>query len=171
MRLREIFLPLYPCKKVMIAKLFGCGLLFVASLSASVLKLRKEKRRLALIEGWINFLSFAKSEIEYAATPLSRLLEKTDPAFLELLGAEEKSLDGYLAASEKDLDRESVECLSSLVLSFGLSYREDLLTACKRTLSILSQKKQRLASELPKEKRQTLSISLLAAALAILLLW
>lgn len=155
----------------MIIKLFGCGFLLLAASLVPLFKLRKERRRLALLEGWIDFLILVKSEIEYRMTPLSILLKKTDPEFIKLLGAEEKSLDGYLAASKKDLDEDSMESLSCLILAFDSSYREDLLSACDKTLSLLSQKRQRLAEELPKEKSGLFSISLLVAALAILLLW
>ncbi|MBQ7173287.1 MAG: hypothetical protein IJR88_04140 [Clostridia bacterium] len=155
----------------MLLKICGCGLLFVSALAASVWKLRKARRQLLLLEGWIDFLTFVRGEIGSRMTPLFRILEATDPAFFELLGAKEKRLEDYLCASEKDLDRDSLEALSSFAAACETSYRADLLASCDRALFTLSQKRQELASELPKEKRRTFSISLLAVGLVILLFW
>ena len=155
----------------MIPKLLGCALILVASFAASRLSVGQTKKRLALIEGWIGFLTLAKTEVEYNLTPLNDLLTKTDPSFLKLLDPKENRLESYLEASKKDLDRESYLILSSLVSSFGANFREELLLLCERCLASLSQKRREIAAELPTKKRQSLALSLSAAGLAILLLW
>lgn len=155
----------------MIAKLFGCGLILAAAFAASLQKIKKEKRRLAIYDLWISFLSMAKSEIGYNLTPAAGLAKKIDPAFSELLFPCDGSPEGYLAASEKELDRDSFDALSAFLVALGSSYREDLLCACDRALAALEKKRQKLSLDLPQKTRALLSLSFLAAGLAILLLW
>ena len=155
----------------MIGKLSGCALLLLFALGVASLSFGHEKRRLAVLDGWIAFLTLAKAEIECNLTPLKDLIQKADPAFTALLSPRENTLQGYFDASKNDLDQTSRDALAFLLVAFGSQSADDLLVSCSRCLDTLSRKRLELACELPKKKKQRFAFSVSAACLVILLLW
>ncbi len=155
-------------------KLTGAVLLTCSGIAASHVMNRKESEALRQNEGMMALLRTVRGQIECFARPIPEILSACERKELDACGyfGEDvpKDLLGVIGQCRR-YDEESVEIVSRFAEEFGRGYREDEVRACDYTLSLLDQRREVLAKELPAKKKRNTVLSVCAAlALALLLL-
>ena len=100
-----------------LVRLLGGGMILCSGAIAAYASVRRERGRLSVLEAWISLLSYIRGQIDLYMTPLSEILEGTDPALLATLGTLSPSptLEDCFAASADRLDAESRRILIGIL--------------------------------------------------------
>lgn len=127
----------------------------------------------AQTEALIAFMRYARNMIECFSLPAAEIIRRADREQLALCGFTGESVPesfGELFSRIHIRDADTARILQSFCDGFGRSYREEQLKEMDYYISLLCERAERLAEELPKRKKlnSTLCISS-ALALAILL--
>lgn len=156
----------------MLFKLLGCGLLLSAGAFTAYRGVRAEKKRLDVVEAWIDLISELQSQISCYLRPIDEILGEIDKTIKKRLGAPQALTPiELLHASMPSLDRESARYLSTFVREVGGSYREEQLKKCDFCLSALQRQREKQAHELPSRQKLTFTLSILAPLGVAILLW
>ncbi len=153
-------------------KLLGALLILgVGSLSA-FLTARYERRRLSVLDGWLDLILYIRAQIDCYLRPLGEILSTRDAAHLdETLAAPDADLPAILEASSLYLDGDTNHLLEGFVREIGGGYREEQLKHCDYYISALRDHRTRVAAELPSRIRLTVALCICAALGTAILLW
>ena len=154
-------------------KILGGILVLFAGGMAAVSRARFEKKRLAVLDGWLGLLLYIRGQIDCYLMPLDEILALADKTLLSSCMAkkEDTTLSAILASSSPYLDEESRRLLSALVREIGNSYREEQLKRCDFYIDALRTRREKTASELPARLKMGVTLSLCAAVGTAILLW
>ena len=152
-------------------KLLGGVLIIASGLAASLLGMRRERRKLRVLEAWIDLLSHVRNQIDCYLKPLDEILAKIDVSDFGDPSKSPVTLSSLLASTQNDLGEEEKKLLTSLIREFGGSHREDQLKQCDYYIDQLRNRRQRRAEELTPRIRVTTAICLCASLGAAILLW
>ena len=154
-------------------KLLG-GLLILGAGGLSALTLvRFERKRLTVLDGWLDLLLYVRGQIDCYLMPLDDILASADQVLLQACGAETRitSLPALFKLSSIYLDIESRRLLSSFVREIGSTYREEQLKRCDYYLEALRARREKIAAELPARMKMGVTVSLCTAIGIAILLW
>ena len=156
-----------------LVRLLGGGMILCSGAIAAYASVRRERGRLSVLEAWISLLSYIRGQIDLYMTPLSEILEGTDPALLATLGTLSPSptLEDCFAASADRLDAESRRILIGYLADLGSAYRETELKRCDACLAALSSQRKKMADELPARLRLAVGLRLCFSLGATIVLW
>lgn len=155
-------------------KLIGAACIAAAGVLVALGAVRRERKKLVLLEAWIDLVSFLKSEIDLYLTPLDTLLANADPSLLRQFGVPEGqaiTLDALADASEPFLDAEARRTIHALLRELGASYREEQIKQCEMRLEALERLREEAALSVPQKTRLYLTLCLCAVAGVLILLW
>ncbi len=149
----------------------GVCLLSVGAFSA-VGRVSAERKRLDVLDAWIELISYLRARIDRNLTPLDELLQNADKRiFSRLASKSARDLPSLLAASEPSLDARALHALRQLLGSFGDGYKADQVRQCDDCLLELGQVRRAVAEELPSRIRLSLTLALCIPLGAVVLLW
>lgn len=157
-----------------VLKLLGGALVAAFCCGISAEARRRDAERLALIDGFLRLIAFARSEVDCFLTPQGRILEKCGAEMLSACGWTEaeppRNLSAVVAGARAGLDHEAYRLLLPFAASFGRGFREEQLKMCDSCLSALGDIRRTLEGELPRRRRAFLSTAICAAVAAALVL-
>lgn len=154
-------------------KLFGGLLVLLAGGLAAGTYARFEKKRLLVLDGWIELLLYIRGQIDCYLMPIDRILTLADRDLLRAcsVGKPVTTLTQALRGAIPYLDPESRRLLSALARELGSSYREEQLKRCDYYLQALQRQREKLEQALPNRIKLGATVSLCVAIGAAILLW
>ena len=154
-------------------KLIGCALVLLSGGGYAVSASRYEKKKLSVLDGWMDLIFFIRSQIDCYLTPLSEILQNADPSLLRACmgNGNSEDLPTLQQASGTYLGEEARRLLNSFVREIGSSYREEQVKRCDYYLAALRDIREKQREELPARLRVCTAISLCASFGIAILLW
>ena len=143
-------------------KLLGSLLIVCAGGMAAATVARFERRRLSVLDAWIDLLIHVRGQIDCY---LKTLLAACSPS------GQTDSLAELLQGALPYLDAEGRRLLSSLVRELGSSYREEQIKRCDYYIHALQVCREKVAQALPARLKMGTTVSLCIAIGAAILLW
>lgn len=126
---------------------------------------RYERRRLRVLDRWIDMIRYIRVQIDCYLTPLHEILAKFSP------GTSDIDLSSLLDSSRIYLDTDSIRLLESFIREIGGSYREEQLRNCDYCLGELRHKREKVSAELPMRQRLTVTLCACLSIGTAILLW
>lgn len=156
-----------------ILKLFGVLLLLgVGAYSALSLSLL-EKRRIAVLNGWLDLIYHIRTQIDCYLTPLDQIFAELPPN-LSKIGVNDHpatDLSTLLQCTRPYLDGDSIQLLDGFAREIGTCYREEQVKRCDYFLSALRGIRDRQKAQLPARLRAQSALCLCGAFGLAILLW
>lgn len=154
-------------------KLLGGGLIVLAGGIVAHQTVKREKKRLSVLDGWLDLLLYIRGQIDCYLMPLDEILAAADKTLLVRAGAVRAtdSLRAIYASALPYLDAESGRLIASLIRELGTSYREEQVKRCDYYLGALQKQREKLAAELPARVKMYTTLSICAAVGTAILLW
>lgn len=153
-------------------KLFGSAFIILSGATLSSLIIKQDRKRLEFADAYLALLRFFKLQIDYYCVTVGEIFSRCDPSLLSACGCKEtpESFDEFLSFAEFNCS--SIKnILNSFSNELGTSYREEQLKSCDYHINLLTDERNKLASEYEKRKKLSRVLCLSAsAALALLLL-
>lgn len=156
---------------MVIYKLAGAALLLLCGALGGRMICRDRERDLEVIEGYIALIKYIKNQIDCFNKPLDRILASCPNSILASIGASpgEGGMAELLGRSPNP-PAAVAELLGGLSLELGGGYRESQLKLCDYYLGRIGAERDRLAAELPRKRRSTMTLCVCgAAALALVM--
>lgn len=154
-------------------KLIGAVILLAVGVLCAVFSVRFEKKRIRILDGWIDLIQYIRAKIDCYLMPLGEILSAADRPLASLCELEtaETDLSAILRASRAFLDGETLRLLSGFVRELGTTYREEQLHRCDYYLTALRLQRERLCESLPTRSRLHVTLCLCLSIGAAVLLW
>ena len=154
-------------------KLFGGLLVLLAGVLSAGAYARFEKKRLSVLDAWMELLLYIRGQIDCYLMPIDRILGLADRDLLRACsgGKPVSSLTDTLHGALPYLDFESRRLLSSLARELGSSYREEQLKRCDYYLQALQRQREKLEQALPNRIKLGTTVRLCVAIGTAILLW
>lgn len=159
-------------------KLSGGAMMILSLIVFALVSRKSDTERLTRLEHQISFVSFIREKIDRYLLPVGEIIRECNKDVLcgICIGcggvcefADVEGLRAVLRSSRYFSD--GGEILEDFMSHLGGSYRDEEIAACDACISKLSDLKNRLETELPKERksRAVLAFCLMAALVIILL--
>ena len=154
-------------------KIFGMLLVLSVGCFAAYSAVCYERRRLIVLDGWIDLIFYIRSQIDCYLTPLDEILESGDVQMLRacMPASQKTDLGAVLHAGSIYLDGETNHLLESFVREIGGCYREEQVRRCDYYVAELRTHRKKLADELPARIRLCVALCLCIAIAVAILLW
>ena len=154
-------------------KLLGSLLILCAGGMLAATVRRLERRRLSVLDAWIDLLIYMRGQIDCYLLPLDEILSAADKTLLLACSPAGRtdSLAALLQGALPYLDGEGRLLLVSLVRELGSSYREEQLKRCDYYVHALQICREKVAEALPARLKIGATLSICAAISAVILLW
>lgn len=154
-------------------KIAGVLLILSAGLFGVFYASATERKRLLVLDAWIELIGLIRGQIDCFLTPLGDILKLADKQLLSHLssGTDRRDLSALLNDSAPYLDPDCYRYLSALVRSLGSGYREDQIRACDYCTEQLRKRREELGRQLPARVKTQGTLILCAAIGLALLLW
>ena len=154
-------------------KFLGALLIFAVGIFAAFVSVQYEKKRLSVVDGWIDLILYIKGQIDCYLMPLDNILSGGDRALFEACMSPSNAADlpAILNASQIYLDGDAKHTLESFVREIGSGYREEQLKRCDFFISSLQTQRERIAAELPMRVRLCATLCICLSLATAILLW
>ena len=153
-------------------KLIGGAMILGVGIAAAILGARREKRKLAILDGWIDLISYIRNQIDLYLTPLDEILQKADAIGLSHPQKENPPcLSALFHATAWGLGEEEKRLIGGFVNEIGDGYREDQIRKCGYYLENLRALRTSRAAELSPRIRVMLALSICSSMGVAILLW
>ena len=154
-------------------KLFGALTLISVGGFFAYSAIRYERRRLSVLEGWIDLIRYVRIQIDCYLTPIDVILSQADRELFVACMCRDTTptLHTLLECSHPYLSSECKRLLGGLIRELGSSYREEQLKRCEYYASELERHRDAIAKELPARIRLAVTLSLTAVLGTVILLW
>ena len=154
-------------------KFLGALLIFAVGIFAAFVSVQYEKKRLSVVDGWIDLILYIKGQIDCYLMPLDDILSGGDRALFEACMSPSNAADlpAILNASQIYLDGDAKHTLESFVREIGSGYREEQLKRCDFFISSLQTQRERIATELPMRVRLCATLCICLSLATAILLW
>ncbi len=154
-------------------KLLGALLIISIGGFAAVTSVRYERRRVSVIDGWIDLIFYIRGQIDCYLLPIGEILEKGDSylntAKLSYEGA--ANLNAILEASSIYLDGDVKRLLEGFVSEIGDCYREEQVRRCEYYMNALSAQRDKIAANAPIRIKLSATLCMCIALGTSILLW
>ena len=156
-----------------IFKLLGCLMILSAGGLAAISAVKYERRRLTVLDGWIDLIFHIRSQIDCYLMPLNDILAGTDRDLLRACMGNGHciDLDTLLKNSQFYLGNEARRLLSAFVREIGSSYREEQVKRCDYYMTALRGLREKQMQEFPAKTRVCVALCLCLAIGIAILLW
>lgn len=154
-------------------KLIGCLLVLASGGGFAIAATRYEKKKLAVLDAWIDLIFYIRSQIDCYLTPLAEILRNAEDDLIQSCMGSEKaeSLSPLLQASSAYLGEDARRLLDAFARELGGNYREEQVKRCDYYLAALHGIREKQKEELPARLRVCTAISLCASFGIAILLW
>ena len=148
-------------------KFLGALLILSVGFFAAFLSVQYEKKRLTVVDGWIDLILYIRGQIDCYLMPLDEILSGGDRALFEACMSPSNAADlpAILNASGIYLDGES------FVREIGSGYREEQLKRCDFFIASLRSQREKIAAALPLRVRLCATLCICIALATAILLW
>ncbi len=132
-----------------------------------------ERRRLSVIDAWIDLIFYIRAQIDCYLKPLQEILTDAEGARLaSLLSAQSTSdLFAILRTSSIYLDGDAKRLLDNFVREIGSLYREEQIKRCDYYIAALRDIRASIAAEHPARIRLSVAVSICISLGTAILLW
>ena len=154
-------------------KFLGALLIFAVGVFAAFVSVQYEKKRLSVVDGWIDLILYIRSQIDCYRMPLDDILSGGDRALFEACMSPSNAADlpATLEASGIYLDGDGKRLIESFVREIGAGYREEQIKRCDFFISSLRTQRERIAAQLPLRTRLCATLCICIALATAILLW
>lgn len=147
--------------------IFMCGIELSRRLNE---KISKDHQR---IEKYILLLRYVRSQIDCFALPIGDILGRADSALLAGCGWEKEeppsSVEDMLGEASVE-DEDALGILLEFCKDFGKSYLDEQIRRCDHYISLLDERRNSLAKDLPRKKKLNSTLCISGAVAVIILL-
>ncbi len=154
-------------------KLFGILLILCVGGFSAVNAVRYEKRRINVMDGWLDLMFYIRGQIDCYLMPLNEILIGSDRKLLDACMSPHNATDlnAILHASAVYLDGDAKRLLESFVREIGSTYREEQVRRCDYYMTALRSQREKLSAELPMRLRLTVTLCICITLGTAILLW
>ena len=155
-------------------KVIGAACMMTAGLLMALGTIGYERKRLAVLEAWIELIDHLRTEIDLYLTPLDEAFENADATLYKKFGIDTNSPilpKTLVKVSEPFLDGEPLRAIQTLVRELGATYRDHQIKQCEQQGAILESVRKTLASQLPQKTKLYTTLCLCSCAGILILLW
>lgn len=154
-------------------KFLGALLILAVGVFAAFVSVQYEKKRLSVVDGWIDLILYIRSQIDCYLMPLDDILSGGDRALFEACMSPSNAADlpAILEASGIYLDGDGKRLIESFVREIGAGYREEQIKRCDFFISSLRTQRERIAAQLPLRTRLCATLCICIALATAILLW
>ena len=154
-------------------KFLGALLILSVGVFAAFVSVQYERKRLSVVDGWIDLILYIRGQIDCYLMPLDDILSGGDRALLEACMSPSNAADlpAILASCEIYLDGDAKRTLDSFVREIGAGYREEQIKRCDYFISSLRAQRERIAAALPLRARLCATLCICLALATAILLW
>ena len=154
-------------------KFLGALLILAVGVFAAFVSVQYEKKRLSVVDGWIDLILYIRSQIDCYRMPLDDILSGGDRALFEACMSPSNAADlpAILEASGIYLDGDGKRLIESFVREIGAGYREEQIKRCDFFISSLRTQRERIAAQLPLRTRLCATLCICIALATAILLW
>ena len=154
-------------------KLLGTLAILAVGTVAAFRCAEDERRRLSVLDAWLELLRTLHRQIDCYQKPISEILAGCDTGLRRACGAghDFKTLRGLLSAAYPLLDAEARRLLEGFTKEAGSSYREEELRHCDFYIRALGEHRDALAKAHPMRVKLAVTLSISAALGTVILLW
>lgn len=154
-------------------KFLGALLIFAVGVFAAFVSVQYEKKRLSVVDGWIDLILYIRSQIDCYLMPLDDILSGGDRALFEACMSPSNAADlpAILEASGIYLDGNGKRLIEGFVREIGAGYREEQIKRCDFFISSLRTQRERIAAQLPLRTRLCATLCICIALATAILLW
>ncbi len=154
-------------------KFLGALLILSVGVFAAFVSVQYEKRRLSVVDGWIDLILYIRGQIDCYLLPIEDILSSGDRALLEACMSPSNAADlpAILTSCEIYLDGDAKRTLESFVREIGAGYREEQIKRCDYFISSLRAQREKIAASLPLRVRLCATLCICLALATAILLW
>lgn len=154
-------------------KLLGAMMILSVGIVSALISVQYEKRRLTVVDGWIDLILYIRGQIDCYLMPIDDILSGGDRALFEACMSPTNAADlpAILKSSQIYLDGDAKRILESFVRQIGAGYREEQLKRCDFFVSSLRTQRERIATQLPMRVRLCATLCICIALATAILLW
>lgn len=154
-------------------KFLGALLILAVGVFAAFVSVQYEKKRLSVVDGWIDLILYIRSQIDCYLMPLDDILSGGDRALFEACMSPSNAADlpAILEASGIYLDGDEKRLIEGFVREIGAGYREEQIKRCDFFISSLRTQRERIAAQLPLRTRLCATLCICIALATAILLW
>ena len=154
-------------------KFLGALLILSVGFFAAFLSVQYEKKRLTVVDGWIDLILYIRGQIDCYLMPLDEILSGGDRALFEACMSPSNAADlpAILNASGIYLDGDGKRLVESFVREIGSGYREEQLKRCDFFIASLRSQREKIAAALPLRVRRCATLCICIALATAILLW
>lgn len=154
-------------------KFIGFLLILAAGGGAAALSVRTERRRLEVLDGWIDLIAYVRSRIDCFLMPQDAILASCGRELILRCGGTLPchSFSALARAAERHLTPEGARLIGAFTHGIGSGYREEQVCACDYYIDALREIRKKQAEALPARLRVRVALCLTAALGAAILLW
>ncbi len=154
-------------------KFLGALLIVAVGIFAALVSVQYEKRRLTVVDGWVDLILYIRGQIDCYLMPIGDILSGGDRALLEacMSPANAADLPAILASCEIYLDGDAKRTLESFVREIGAGYREEQIKRCDFFIASLRTQREKIAAALPLRVRLCVTLCICIALATAILLW
>ncbi len=154
-------------------KFLGALLILSVGVFAAFVSVQYEKRRLTVVDGWIDLILYIRGQIDCYLLPIEDILSSGDRALLEACMSPSNAADlpAILTSCEIYLDGDAKRTLESFVREIGAGYREEQIKRCDYFISSLRAQREKIAAALPLRVRLCATLCICLALATAILLW
>lgn len=154
-------------------KMLGGTMVIGAGSIAACCLAAYEKKKLTVLDAWIDLIFHIRGQIDCYLMPLDEILACADSAILKgcMCRTPHPDLPALLRTSSPYLSEESKRLITAFTKEIGGSYREEQLKRCDYYIHALRAIREKLAEDLPSRIKMTVSLCICASIAAAILLW
>lgn len=146
-------------------KLLGSLVILLVGGIGALGSIRYERRRLRVLDGWIDMIHYIRGQIDCYLTPLDEILDTFVPTDTPA------DLTALYNASLLYLDAEAKKLLFSFVREIGGGYREEQLRHCDFCIAELRRRREKISGELPMRQQLAVTLCVCLSVGTAILLW
>ena len=154
-------------------KILGGLLILSVGIFAAFVSVQYEKKRLTVIDGWIDLILYIRGQIDCYLLPIGDILSGGDRALFEACMSPSNAADlpAILDASGIYLDGDGKRLVEGFVREIGSGYREEQLKRCDFFIDSLRSQRERIDAALPLRVRLCATLCICIALATAILLW
>ncbi len=154
-------------------KFLGALLILSVGVFAAFVSVQYEKKRLSVVDGWIDLILYIRGQIDCYLMPIGDILSGGDRALFEACMSPSNAADlpAILDASGIYLDGDGKRLIENFVREIGGGYREEQLKRCDFFISSLRNEREKIAAALPMRVRLCATLCICIALATAILLW
>lgn len=147
-------------------------IILAGCMTAAVIAIR-EKRRIQLLEAWIDLIFHIRTQIDCYLKPIGEILQGADMGLLQAcMGTPtDRAPQILLERCRPYLSGDAERLLTAFVGEIGCSYREEQVKRCDFYMESLRRLSEKEREELPARLRVRTSLCVCASVGAAILLW